>query len=141
VEAWPTGRVLALIELIVCVIPPTFLWMLMTPGMLILMTAGIWFERGEVGVSTLAAVWWVGGGLGLHALWHLTMRDLGDEPTPAPPSILQTVRLLAGAMAAIFLFLQWSSGNLHIQLPAWVPIVAVLPIPAAMRQMLKYLRV
>src|SRR6476646_4043291 len=82
---WPIGRVLALIELIVCVIPPTFLWMLMTPGMLILMTAGVWFERGEVGVSTLAAVWWVGGGLGLHALWHLTMRDLGDEGTSAPP--------------------------------------------------------
>ena len=140
-EAWPIGRVLALIELIVCVIPPTFLWMLMTPGMLILMTAGVWFERGEVGVSTLAAVWWVGGGLGLHALWHLTMRDLGDEATTVPPSILQTVRLLAGALAAIFLFLQWSSGNLPIQLPAWVPVVAVLPIPAAMRQMLKYLRV
>jgi hypothetical protein len=103
------------------------------------MTAGLWFERGQIGVSTLAAMWWVGGGLGLHVLWRLTMRDLDEEAHAARPSILQTARLLAGGFAAISLVLQWSAGTLEFQLPWWVPVVAVLPIPAAVRHLVKYL--
>ena len=139
-EAWPTRRVVALIELLVCVIPATFLWMLMTPGLLILMTGGVWFERSEIGMSTLAAMWWVGGGLGLHALLRLTMRDLDEEANAARPSVFQTVRLLAGGFAAISLVLRWWSGTLQFQLPAWVPFVAVLPIAPALRQLVKFLQ-
>jgi len=139
-----TSRRLALLELVLVVVPVTLFWLLVSPGLVILMAKVPWIETSHRGASagSLHLAWGayaflliVAGLIGLVSLWTAVLRSIRSVAGGAIPFI-ELMGLTVGALAALPVALSL----IGAKIPASWRVVAGAAVIVATRHALSWSR-
>ena len=130
-----TPRQLAWIEIVLGVLPPTIVWALFVPAMLVIIAK---FQ--STASTTALAILLIGGGAGLFALWsRLLPIALGKERTSAATAGWRVAAIAGGLLAsAVCLIAAFGQrDNVHGPGPWLIALVALAPAAVAVRLLLR----